>query len=80
MFKKSKKGITPWKIGETPGTCSISYHNKAMYQVSDEYVDGYGENAWRTKGGTDRWTGQADGQMEKKLIVPSSENWCWLSG
>ena len=47
-------------------TCSATYHNKVMYQVSVEYVKGYGGKKSLKK---HRW----DGQMESKPIVSSSE-------
>ena len=45
IFSKSKKGITLCKMTNHPETrtCSVTYHNKAMYQVSVEYVKGYGK-------------------------------------
>ena len=61
------------KLPETRTSCA-TYHNKAMYQVSVEYVKGYEKKAGNTTGGTDGWTeGQTEGRIESKPIVLSSE-------
>jgi len=42
-------------------TCSVTYHNKAMYQVSVEYIKGYGKKSEKLQVGSidrlmDEWT------------------------
>jgi len=46
-------------------TYSVTYHNKTMYQVSVEYVEGCGEKSLKNH----RW----DGQTQSKPIVPSGK-------
>ena len=66
---KSKKGITEKLTKRSEiRTCSGTYHNKAVYQVSVEYIEGYGgkkglkNHSWY-------------GRTESKPIVPSGKNW-----
>ena len=63
------------KLPETQ-TCSVTY-NKAMYQVSVEFVKGYGrKKVWKTTGGTDRQTAnlQVPSSFTKKLCSRSLVN------
>ena len=48
-------------------TCSVTYQNIAMYQVSIEYVEGYGKKFEKPQ------VGRTDGQTDSKPLVPSGE-------